>query len=893
MSQKDKNEICEGEDTLCEDTLCEESDSPKVVDLAAGERIHRFHILELIGKGGMGAVYKAYDPELDRRIAIKILAVSNQHDETASLPHARIKREAKALARLNHTNVVSIYDVGTYNESVYIAMEYVEGKTLRAWLADTNPRPKEIIDVFVAAGRGLQAAHAQGIVHRDFKPENLIVAGDGRVKILDFGLATAAGFDEIEFGDTSSGSDSELSSSDQHLATPLTEHGTLLGTVVYMAPEHFLKQDLDEKTDQFSFCVTLFEALYGQRPFAGKTTNKLERNVRLGRITIPKQASVPDWIQRILLRGLSVSKEDRYPAIADLLSELQDDPEIRRMQRKKKFVVLGAILFAAALPFGLWTWFFNRDQLCQGAQNKLVGVWDATVQKNIQEAFRSTNLPYAFDTFRRVEEHLNRYTQDWVTMHTQSCQATRIRGEQSETMLDLSMICLSKRLDELKALNEVLSEADSKTVEKAIPAIEDLAAISTCANVEMLSDLHYRIKPPTPGKQKQQVDQLRSQLNKTKVYLHTGRYKQGDLLAQQVLTQAQTTAYPPLATETLYWSGMLKLKLGQHESAQQQFDQAFSQALALGYDEFVALAGTQLMYVVGYHLTRFEEGERIGRYAQAVLQKLRDHNELLANLYGNMGVVLWAKGDWQLAKDKLHRALELLNNTHDANPMTFSKVLTNLGIVYYDQGAFDKSAEFFTQAMQIDKRVLGSQHPYVAISLNNLGDAYGSKGNYAKAIEHHSQAFSIWSKAFGPDHLEVAYSHTNLGATLVLQGDLKKAKHHYQRALAIRSKGLGPDHPSTAICLSGLANVSSSLGDYASARKYHSQALRIQRKRPGSQPSSCGQVTQQSGCCLSANRSNQKGPGLVSTRFWPSSKKPCIQVTWRSCCHDLVWVKSS
>ena len=289
-----------------EDTIGEIATTPKAIDLAEGTRIHRYLIIRLIGKGGMGAVYQAYDPELDRRIAIKMLTVSPQADETASVPHARLMREAQALAKLNHPNVISVFDVGTHQDCVYIAMEYVAGKTLRDWLGETNPTRQEIIEVFLAAGKGLQAAHAEGIIHRDFKPENLLVGENGQVKVLDFGLARAAGSEKLgPAPEAMEAMQSPIDStaSERLLTTPLTQVGAWIGTPLYMAPEHFTQGELDHHTDQFSFCVSLFEALYGQRPFSARNIRELGENISEGRLVIPEDNSVPGWMSQIVIKG--------------------------------------------------------------------------------------------------------------------------------------------------------------------------------------------------------------------------------------------------------------------------------------------------------------------------------------------------------------------------------------------------------------------------------------------------------------------------------------------------------------------------------------------------------------------------------------------------------------
>ena len=237
MNSKNENDSYEKEQTLDEIRPWRMG-----ADLKEGTRVHRYIIIGLIGKGGMGAVYKAYDPELDRRIAIKVMTVEPQEGETASRPKVRLMREAQALAKLNHPNVVAVHDVGTHEEGVYIAMEYVEGQTLREWIKKDKPTQKEIIHVFLDAGQGLLAAHREGIVHRDFKPENLLISNTGQAKVLDFGLARASSFEEIAVTKPRPASEFKSRSGDQFLSQPITRVGAMLGTAAYMAPEHFRGQ---------------------------------------------------------------------------------------------------------------------------------------------------------------------------------------------------------------------------------------------------------------------------------------------------------------------------------------------------------------------------------------------------------------------------------------------------------------------------------------------------------------------------------------------------------------------------------------------------------------------------------------------------------------------------
>ncbi len=279
--------------------------------LERGELVGRFVIMSRIGAGGMGVVHAAYDPELDRKLALKLLRPDRYPSAQAS---RRLLREAQALARLAHPNVVTIHDVGTHQGQVWLAMEFVSGQTLRAWLAGEARSWREILEVVVAAGRGIAAAHASGLLHRDIKPDNIMVGDDGRVRIMDFGLArlTDAGHDSSE----SAGFARPTEARAEQLVTGL---GMLVGTPAYMAPELFAGDEADARSDQFGFCVTLWEALYGQRPFVGDSPTTLEAAISEGRkLQAPRDRRVPAWLRRTCQRGFAVDPVDRWPSMPRL-----------------------------------------------------------------------------------------------------------------------------------------------------------------------------------------------------------------------------------------------------------------------------------------------------------------------------------------------------------------------------------------------------------------------------------------------------------------------------------------------------------------------------------------------------------------------------------------------
>ena len=308
-------------------------------DLGTGARIGRYVIIERVGTGAMGVVYGAYDPELDRKIALKLIKPGQGIKDTAK---ARLLREAKAIARLSHPNVVAVHDVGVFEDQVFLAMEFVSGGTIKSWL-DEKPRSwREVLDVFIAAGRGLVAAHAAGLVHRDFKPDNVLLDREGRPRVVDFGIARQAGMADEETAAAEHEAAARTlqeralqeSSGNVGALLTLTKTGTVVGTPAYMAPEQFLGERGDERSDQFSFCVALYEALYGVRPFAGNDFLSISVNVTTEQLRpLPKDRDVPAWIRRLILRGLKAEPAARWESMAALIRALEADPAIKLRRR--------------------------------------------------------------------------------------------------------------------------------------------------------------------------------------------------------------------------------------------------------------------------------------------------------------------------------------------------------------------------------------------------------------------------------------------------------------------------------------------------------------------------------------------------------------------------------
>jgi hypothetical protein len=442
--------------------------------LPPGSKVGRYVVLEQVGVGGMSVVYSAYDPQLDRAVALKVMRPRPSGEGTRRDAGDRLLREAQALAKLSHPNIIAVHDCGRLGDEVFVAMEFVPGLTLAQWSGEHPRDVDEVLSVFIQAGRGLAAAHQAGLIHRDFKPTNVIVGQDGRVRVVDFGLALAAraGPDRPQ----------EPARADEVRAGgPLgvTSVGSLLGTPAYMAPEQHRRQAVDARTDQFGFCVALYEALYGEPPFAGTTVDELAAAVTAGQIRPePSRSSVPGWIRPILRRGLAADREQRYLAMDDLLAALSRGPRAGR----RGWVAAAAIAAVALAGAGVWLATRGPATPCPKRAEELAQVWNEPTKRAVKEAFLASRRPGAGQLFGRVARVLDGYAAAWQTMRAELCRASG-----SAQSLALRRRCLDQRRREFSALVGRFAVADPQTVDEAVHAAFELTGVAACADEAALA----------------------------------------------------------------------------------------------------------------------------------------------------------------------------------------------------------------------------------------------------------------------------------------------------------------------------------------------------------------------------------------------------------------------
>ncbi len=747
-------------------------------------RIGRFAVLRRLGEGAMGLVYSAYDEELDRKVAVKVLR-RRGHGDTQG--QSRMLREAQALAKLSHPNVVAIYEVGWFGDTLFLAMEFIEGRTVRQWLAETPRSWREVVQVYMEAGRGLAAAHAAGMVHRDLKPDNILVGKDGRVRVVDFGLARRSGPEVVI--DPRRPLVSQVSGL---FDISHTQAGSLVGTPAYMPLEQLESGEVDARSDLFSFCVSLFEGLYGWRPFSGDDPEAIRLAIRDGAPVAPsRDAAVPARVHKVVLAGLAADRDDRPGSMHELLAALRAAIDL---PRRIWLGILGTLsvaslvvgfIGAAALQRG------NNTEVCTGASARLIGVWDEPARAALQHAVLASGLSYAPDTWVRLEAQLDRYTAAWTTVHTEACLAHH-RGEQPETLLSRRMTCLDDRLTEVRALVDALRTADRTAIERAVQATEAVSTLDRCSSVPLL--LAQSSAPST------EVDAaataLRDRIARVKATEGTGHYAVALTQLEAVVTDAQALGYAPVLAPALHRRASIQERMGDYAGAETSDFAALSAAEAASDDGLRAQIATALVHITGTRLQRFDEALHLSALAQAILHRVGEDPQLGVQILSNTGNVHYLRGALPEARASLEQALALGERSFGTDDSRLVPSLSSLGNVAYAEARPADALAYYRRGLAIWERSLGPEHPRLVALLNNIVAAASSDpASQPLAAASAYRAVALAERALGPEHPETLAALSSLGQTLILQKQPGPAEPVMRRVLAAHERALGPDHP--------------------------------------------------------------------------------------------------
>ncbi len=818
-----------------------------------GEVLGRYVVLARLGAGGMGVVLAAYDPELDRKVALKLL----RDPRGGEAARTRLLREAQALAQLSHPNVVAVHDVGTVGGRVYVAMEFVAGVTLQAWLERAPRSWREVLRTLLAAGDGLAAAHAAGLVHRDFKADNVMVGDDGRVRVMDFGLARAA-----LPGDAPPAAEERASNV---LSAELTRHGALMGTPSTMAPEQWEGGETDARTDQFAFCVTLWEALHGAPPFAGEAPLERCRAVTEG-VRRPPPAGgpgVPVWLRRALDRGLSRDTVDRWPTMAALLAALRDDPTSRR---RRAFALVSVGVAAALALVGWRVDHGRRVARCEAEAGSIEALWNPAARATIAAAMAATGAPFAERSAAMVGERLDAVARGWSAARLESCVAAEVEGRVGAEQAERAEACLDERRAELAGLVEVLGRPDRELAATVVDAASGLREPATCLDPGRLG----AAEPPTP-EGRAEAREIRRMLARVLARLIAADYVGAQGLVDEARGRADALGLPSLRARVRALAGRLLADRGELEAGRAALEEAYQIAGSGRADEVAADVAMSLAHTVGGRLGRPEEGLRWSRAGEMWLDRLEVPalDRRRAELWTQRGVIEQRRGELTRAVEDLRAALEVHARQGGGESLAAASAHDALGIVLTEQGEHAAALIEFDRALALREAILGTQHPHVASTLNNRADSrlklgrlddaeadvrrslaireavlgpnhpsVGSsltnlaniaelRGDLATAIDADRRALAIAETSYGEDHPNTADIHNNLARALMGAGDLEGAEAHFRRSYELTARLLGAGHYDVAFGLTGLGEVAQRRGDFAGAAAHHRRALEL------------------------------------------------------------------
>ncbi|MDC0716545.1 serine/threonine-protein kinase [Nannocystis bainbridge] len=783
-----------------------------------GSVVGRYVVLSLLGTGGMGAVYAAHDPELDRKVALKLLRPDASPGEAA-----RMIREARALARLSHPNVVAVHDVGVVGDGevdeVFIAMEFVDGATLRGWLRQRSRSLREIVEVFAAAARGLAAAHAVDLVHRDFKPDNVMVGRDGRVRVMDFGLARAGG--AVASREPSVTGDLRASATDVRL----TRAGTRLGTPAYMAPEQWMDDEVDARTDQFALCVALWEALYGERPFRGESVHELMFSVTEGPLGRPPEGPrrVPGWLGRVLERGLARSPSRRFESMEALLVELE-----RGLARQRRRPLLFGLLAVGLVAAGVLGLRARSAAGCAAAGREIEAVWHERARAGLHAALLATGAPFAETSFQKAVPRIDRWAGAWAELRTQVCTEAEVDGSRPPALYRQAVACLDERREALAALLEVFTSDSAANVQRLVPAMAGLAALEPCAEKSYLERMPA---PPDDAATRERVHGLRRELQQAR-----GRLAAGDCggltQAEAMLAAAEALPHPPLVVAARDLVADLAECGDAFARAEAALRQVYVEAEAQRADEVAAGAAIQLVATIGRDRARAAEALQWALPAEVIVQRLGETRGLLgASLAQNVARVHASRGEYEQALAGMEQALAIREELLGPDHPTVATALDVIGGIHRSRESLDAALAAQTRALAIRREALGADHPAVGVSANNLGLLEQQRGNYDAALPLLEEAVAVAEHALGPDDLEVGTSLNNLGRLQHVRGRYAEARTLLTRALAIREARLGPSDLDVAVTLQNLGLLELLEGNRLAARELLQRVLTIRERK--------------------------------------------------------------
>jgi eukaryotic-like serine/threonine-protein kinase len=749
-------------------------------DWAPGTRVGRYVVLARIGKGGMGTVYRAEDVDLGRAVALKRL-----HATASADSRARLVREARTAAQLQHPNVLTVHEVAEHEGMPFLAMELVEGVTLTEWLKSQRTW-REIVAMLAQAGRGLAAAHERGLVHRDFKPDNVLVDRIGRARVADFGLARAG-------GDHSDDTGARPAVRDERLAR-LTETGALAGTPAYMAPELVAGEPPDARCDQYAFAVTLHEALHGQHPFAGTTADALWSEMAAERVR-PGKRTIPSQLERDVRRGLAADPTKRWPSVAAFVDAIT--PAVGWSRRRKLAVAGGGVAAAAALAI-TGVMFGGGSQQQQPCEQVVRAYRIAVAHEDLVRA-----VPDPAD-LARVDAQITSFEREAKAQLVDSCLDTRA-GRQTPQLAEKRAACIERARTRMwSVLDRIRTTA--RTGAALAAALDGVPDLPRCA------DLAWVSRPAGPAlntADQQTLLRAEGQLEEAAALRDKGDLAGADDMLDAIDSIADKLGDHTLTTRTWLLRTELARDRGDVATAQTNATQAVAEAGLSGDPQLGVLAQVAMLSSMASNNPRGVDG----------LASLKDKEEGLdtATLHVAYGDALMARGRFSDGEAQYRAAIAMRNKLLPPAHLDRALAIQRLGAALIVQKRAADARPLLEEAAAAIEKALPPLRREAIEGVRFLAMVEEEEGHLAKALELHRDVFVRRAKVLGPAHPLVLDARADVARTLADLGDYANAVTELQAVVEGQLAAMGERSVNLADTRVSLANALISSGRFAEA----------------------------------------------------------------------------
>jgi eukaryotic-like serine/threonine-protein kinase len=759
-----------------------------------------FTLGKMLGAGGMGIVFAAHDTDLDRPVALKLVRPGN----SSAVARVRLVREGKALARLSHPNVVTVYEISAVDDQVFIVMELVDGTTLRDWMRREAHPWRDVVRLFTAAGRGLQAAHAIGLVHRDFKPSNVLIDGGGAIKVSDFGLVGTGDplRDELE----------EIPPPVGAAADGLTHTGAVMGTPAYMAPEQQRGERLDARADQYSFCLSLYEALTGRLPPERRALERQEAAE-----TAPRP--LPRRLGAILARGMSPEPEARFPSMRELLAALDKAAAPRRWPYAAAALVVAGGVTAATV---------RRGDPCPTPT--LAGTWDAARREAMRARLAALDPADGASRLAAATGLVDRFAGDLSSMRVSSCRATRVEGRQSDTLFDLRARCLDRRRDELSAATAlVVSARDRLEIDRAVAALAELTPVASCGDANALAQL-----APEKPRDRQRADELLRERANLETQRRAGRLDGLLPRAEELVAQARALGNPATLSSALLVLAEVQLERGEKAAGHATLEQLTQTAAEAHDDAAAATAWARLVGLIGDAEGKPKEALALLPAARAAVVRAGNDPRQRVELLLNEAIVRDGSGGVPEALQRLAEASAILvaaGADRDASPLMprLADVEMEHASALSVSDKYEEADAAYRHAIALYRRAFGPDHPEEAYGWHNLGETLRHRGRLDEALDAYRHAARIRADRQGETPL-LAGTLVSIGATFNASDRFSEAVAPLERALEIMRAHVPAGDPSLVPALMTAATSYRHVGRIAEARRNFDEAIAIGEK---------------------------------------------------------------